>query len=846
MKKPLLLAAALFAMCASAASAETVEISGKEYTLDRLIERQIGPGTTYMRLRLPDYPLNVNVVTVDLNNPYNRIETTVAKESARGTELLVTAAKRQSSEGHRALAAANANFWIVNTQPEDQVFTGITRNVSLRNGKMITESNQHRDQWDGGTMRTGIVSCSYDRVLNIDYCTSTIKIWSDKFGPTEVHQCNKGFWSDEIGMYNSHFGASNKFMPINSNGKYFIEQGLSDVTEVILDFDTDGQWVSGQEMTFVVKEVRVGTNGQGTLGNHDLALCGRGDNAPLLAALAAGDKLTMKYSWTFNPGTEREVTPLVENAIGGNALVMRDGELLEHNYNESYNSMVYSRTGYGCSQDGKMLYIVVIDKASDPVFGSSKGCGTDVMCQIARHLGCWNMANFDAGGSAEMMVNDAIVNKTTEGSPRAVANGWMVFSTAPEDDNTVAALQFFDRDLTQPIYASATPTMIAYNKYGAVIDYDYKDVTFTCDEAIGTCEGNLFIAGSTPGKGMLTAHCGDVSVTKEIEIVNSAVVMRCPVIIIDSFREYPIEVNAVSDGRIFTYDPSFLQWTVENPDIASIDSEGVLRGIKTGTTKITGTIGSETVEATVNVEISTVPTSPIYAHTSWTVKGSTGMTGVGIDENGHISFKFGSRTMGHIELSQKEQMIYSLPDEFHLDFNSTVPVASVTVDFMPANATRVVNYKIEGAEPFAAGTDHHIDLAPGANGIDLADQAIYPLSVRRLRLTFQTRPENTGEQSIEFGGIIATYKHFDGVESVALPAADTRLALSANPAAAGQTVFVRGAEVKAIAIYSISGALVDVVGCDGGDASFTAPSAGTYVVRAETADGPRAAVLIVK
>ena len=83
-------------------------------------------------------------------------------------------------------------------------------------------------------------------------------------------------------------------------------------------------------------------------------------------------------------------------------LVMRNGELTEHNYNEDYNSMVYSRTAYGCSEDGKTLYMIVIDKSTDPVYGKSAGCPTSVMCEIAKHFGCWNMSNFDAGGSAEM------------------------------------------------------------------------------------------------------------------------------------------------------------------------------------------------------------------------------------------------------------------------------------------------------------------------------------------------------------------------------------------------------------------------------------------------------------
>lgn len=845
MKKTLLFAASLL-MMGSTAMAETITLNNKDYEIQRLIEHQIGPGTTYLRMRLPAYPLNVNVVMVDLNDPYNRIETTVAKESSRGTESLVTAAKRQSSEGHRPLAAANANFWIVATQPEEFVFSGITRNVSLRNGKMITESNQNRDQWDGGTMRTGIVSVSYDKVLNIDYCTSTIKVWSDKFGPTEVHQCNKGVWNDEIGMYNSHYGASTQFMPIHKvSGKYQIDE-QNDATEVILDFDEGQEWLSGQEMTFVVKEVRL-DQGRGTLGNHDLALVGRGANRELLAGLAEGDKVTMKYSWTFNPGEENEVTPLVENAVGGNALVMRNGELTPHNYNETYNSQVYSRTGYGCSADNKTLYMVVIDKSSDPVYGTSAGCSTEIMCLIAKHLGCSNMATFDAGGSAELMVNNAIVNKTTEASPRAVANGWMIFSTAPEDDNDVARLEFSDYSLEQPVYTSSAPVVIAYNKYGAVIDYDFKDFTLSCDPAIGTCDGSVFVAGSTPGQGLLTATCGEVTVSKEMTVLSADLAMRSAGILIDNYRQYPLEVIAAHGDRNYAVDPAHLAWTVADPSVATIDENGVLRGIANGSTTISGTLGNFTAEATVTVEIPTAASMLITPLTGWTVKGASGMTDVAMAEDGTITYSFGKKTAGHIEVSQKDVYVYSLPDALYTEFNSTIPVASITVDLLPANASRPVSYKVQPDGGFAADTDHNVDLLLDEN-VDLEDMTSFPMECRRLRYTFETLSTNQGAQTFRFGGVYASYKHYDGVEdiTVATEAKGASLALSCNPAEAGSTVAVHGRALSSVAVYSISGALVATVPAADDAAVFTAPAAGTYIVAALTADGPASAILLVK
>lgn len=836
MKKQLLIASAAMALCIPTLMAETVSIGGKDYEVDRKIERTIGPGTTYLRLRIPAYPLNVNVLMVDLTNPYNRIETTVAKESSRGTESLVTAAKRQSYEGHRALAAANANFWIVATQPEEYVFSGITRNASIRNGKMITESNQHRDQWDKGTMRTGVVSLSYDKVLNIDYCTSDITITSDKIGTATVHQCNKGVWEDEIGMYNSHFGATTTFMPItlDAASKYQIDKS-DDATEVILDFIPGEEWRSGTPMTFEVKEVRTDC-GRGTLGNHDLALVGRGDNRAKLASLAPGDHVDLCYTWTYNPGDPTEVTPLVEQAIGGNALVMRYGELTKHNTNETYNSQVYSRTGYGCSADGRTLYVVVIDKSSDPVYGSSAGCSTSVMCEIAKHLGCWNMATFDAGGSAEMMVDNAIVNKTTEGSPRAVANGWMVYSIAPEDDNTPAALEFYDAVLEQPVYAAASPQVIAYNKYGAVIDYDYSDITFTCDEAVGTCQGNVFTAAAQGATGTLTAHCGDVSVTKAITVVDAEVALRSKAILIDHVREYPIEVEAKNAGKTYAYDPANLAWIVDDSSVATIDAEGVLRGIAEGSTDIHGSLGRFEDQATVTVEIAPAPEIDLAPATQWTVKGSSGITPAQIAADGTVSYAYASPRSPYLEFSLAKNF-YSLPEDMKVSFTSDLPVSGVTLTMKAANGTTDTQLKLAPETSYTTGEEHTLTFDMPST-ISPSDIAIYPLAFKRIRFTIDASSTYKGDHTFRFGGVRSVYANYSAIEDVEASAtSENALRVAPNPATAGQALHINAE--GAVNIFTTSGAWVSTADAT----TLCAPQApGIYVLRTDAA----ATLLVVK
>ena len=76
-KGNLLLLLAVLTMSFLSARADIV-IDDKSYHADTLVYRQVGPGMINAVVRLPDYPLNVYVVSVDLNNPHNRVETTFA------------------------------------------------------------------------------------------------------------------------------------------------------------------------------------------------------------------------------------------------------------------------------------------------------------------------------------------------------------------------------------------------------------------------------------------------------------------------------------------------------------------------------------------------------------------------------------------------------------------------------------------------------------------------------------------------------------------------------------------------------------------------------------------------
>ena len=848
MMKRLLSGMLLFAGLMASAQVDTIFINDKNYQVDVLESQDIGPGIHHYRLRIPDYPLNVNILQMDMNNPYNRIETFQASETLGKTEKMATAYKRYKnmSDEKRPIAGANGNFWCVSSQlPHSDLLIGATYNGNLRNGEIITETNAYSDQWDGGPERTGVIAVDVTKNLFIETMHFKGYAINDKIGSPEIYQTNKVVRNNEIGLYNHFYGTSKSFMPVDvykddSGNRHFqIVEGVA--TEVYLSINDGQQWMAGQPMVCTVGEVKTNA-GTGTLGSYDLCIVGRGDKQELLAKLAVGDQVTINYGWSTIGG----ITPKIEQLIGGNAIVMSNGEMTGRNDDETYNSQVYSRCAYGSSADGRTLYIVVIDKSTDPTYGTSAGCNTRVMCQIVKHYGCANLCNVDAGGSAQMMIEGEVINRTTEGTPRAVANGWFLYSIAPKDE-TISRLEFKDLKLQAPTYATYSPQIIAYNQYGDIVDEDFKGFTLSCDASLGTCNGTEFTAGGGDAIGNLTATYNGVSVSKVMTVVEAPLAIRIKPLLIDATREYPMEVTATIGDEVYIYNPASINWIIENNDVVSIDDEGVLRGLKEGKSMVVGTIGDFVDTTNVTVEIASAAVVPASDMTGWTVKGPSGITNGALAEDGMLSFTYGSPRSPYIQIS-KEVKYYSLPDKLWLEFTPTVDVKTINIDLRTPQHTKVNKIDIVPAtgDVFAAGTTHRIELPISALG-NPDDLINYPITLQYINFAISANTAYKGEQSIKISELSAEYSNFASVESVTI-GEGSGVKVYPNPVIDGSFTVSSSKMIKGVKVYSVTGAMVESLKCDANNVTVSASGLanGIYFVTVETEAGASTSKLIVK
>ena len=697
-------------------------------------------------VRIPDYPLNIYITETDLNNPNNRVETTLGYSTVGRSESLLNAVKRNRTATKRPIVACNSNFWCVSAEwPPREFELGTPYCSVIRNDSICVNAETNEDNWCYGPGYTGGTAISRDKTLYFDHIIPSATITSERFNaPVVFETVNRRCILNHVTLWTPAYTRTRQFeTDWISTG----ERGNAHTDNYYLTLKAGERWGINHDMTFVVTRIVRDADRQ-TLGNYDACITCSGTQAQVMAALAEGDEITVNYGMTAQGSGER---PEIENMVEGIGLVMKNGELTNNNYDLDYNTKVYSRTGYGASADGKHLIMMVIDMSFSKKYGRSAGCNTETMCLIMQQLCPYvsDITTMDAGGSAMMIVGDECISTTTEGTPRAVACGWMVEAVG-EEDNTVASIAFADFKAEAPIYSSYVPKILGYNAIGELINEDVKGFTLTCDEAIGSTEGDTFIAAGQEAHGTLTAHLGDMTATLPVTTLMAQPAIKVKPLLIDS-RDYPIEVTATVNDKTYTYDPSKLVWSIDDPSIATIEN-GVLMPKRNGSTRFTCQIGEFNDQDSVTVEISTVPFLK-QSWNDWTLKAS-GANNLVLSTDGTLSFYYNSSRAPYLSL-KKDITFYSLPDTIALTFNSTIPIDYIQIDARNRYFTSLNYEKYEPEGGFEANKDYTLRInLDQMGGIDQV--GTYPITLKEVKFS-PSKSAPKGDYSISLKALYAHY-----------------------------------------------------------------------------------------
>ncbi|MBR6284630.1 MAG: phosphodiester glycosidase family protein [Muribaculaceae bacterium] len=744
---------AVMALFGASAQAD-VTIDGKSYAVDTIIHRQVGPGMMHSIIRLPGWPMNVYITEMDATNPHARVEASFEGRVGR-LQPIETAMEQKRTPTKRPVVMCNANFWVTTNSTTWAKYQlrhplgGLVRNDTI----VVNPTNE----WEGGPQNSGTAMIDRNGHLymgTVNYVTTVSHPGVNNGQQQYVANVNRRAVTGEMALFNECYSGGRQ---LENDWVGYDEKGDNQSDNYFLKFVDGEDWAMGQDMHFVVSKTIMGKDRTGYNMHYNAILTCTGWTKDLMSPVQVGDTLTIRCQWTYVDAQGNTVVPQVENLVEGNATVMTHGELTPRNYDESYNTSVYSRTAYGTNADGTRLYFIVIDKSLSPDYGRSNGATTAQMCQVLKGL-CpevTDVVNMDAGGSALMFVDGDYANTSTEYSARSVACGWMMCAMG-EEDNEIASIAFADYQKKMPIYSSYRPVIWGYNARGEIVSHDVQGFTLSCDPQLGTCGDDTFFAGGNVMQDSLTATFGGM--TARIKIITqeaSPAIKLKPALVIDN-RDYPVEVIATVAGETFFYEPSSLQWTIDDSRVAAINN-GTLHGIANGQTKLSCLIGELNDSTTVRVEISDTPYK-YEAWEGWTVKGS-GHKNFSLVDN-KLTYTYGSSRVPYIALD-KNTTFYGLPDTIGFAFKSDVPIDRVQMDVRNYNFPKTNNQVTAPEGGFEAGVWHTVKVDIEALGG--ADKVgTYPIEIREVRFE-PTKNLESVERSIEFTPI---YCHYSSVHTL--------------------------------------------------------------------------------
>ena len=130
----------------------------------------------------------------------------------------------------------------------------------------------------------------------------------------------------------------------------------------------------------------------------------------------------MRLSWSIG-------WPGVMDAVGGNPVLVRDGELHAQECS-GYVCRRHPRTGVGITARGRVLLVTVDGRQAD-----SYGMTITSFARLFKQLGAVHALNLDGGGSSTMVVEGSVINSPSDMSgEREVASALLVLRGPDPDE----------------------------------------------------------------------------------------------------------------------------------------------------------------------------------------------------------------------------------------------------------------------------------------------------------------------------------------------------------------------------------------------------------------------------
>jgi len=782
----------LFALAATLPMSASTQwtLQSKEYNVDTVYHAKIGPGTYQTSLQLTGAQrLNIFYTTIDLTHPYVDIRVTKAGNKTAAVQRPSAQSAAYSKPGAQYFAGVNADFFS-NSAP-----CGST----IVDGTIVNAFNNEFDNF----------FMTDDKVPHLGNLHFSGTVTSAGGATHSLNGINILRGENHIIIYTPYNGAT------SGTNAYGAEVSLK-LVEGTLDFKSTA--------TYEVVSA-ASTEGNTAIPADGVVLAGHGTGKTFVQSLSIGERITVTTSPAEDFGT-------ITQMASGRPMILSGGVTLDTQGALDHLTSLNPRTAVGYNADRTKVVLLVVDGR-----GTSVGVVSKVLGDIMREVGCSDAMNFDGGGSSVLYTQEfGIRNRPSDGTERAVTNAVWAVATGPED-NTIAEIAFDCPVMTLPKYAYFVPTIYGYNKYGALVSTNVTGVTLSCDPALGvpTEDGGVLFANGSGTHALKATLAPGIECVIPVTIGTAEPRMRLQSVVVDSYRDYHTEVVATVNNKDMAIDNSALTWSSADPNIATVNEAGVISGVTSGQTVITGTVEDFTGTITANVQIPQAHyTSLVKDAAEWTLAGSgnsnrsvTSPAPDAID----LNYTATSGRSMYVNLKPTaEKYAYALPDSLRMVFN-------------PGDATiSKIVIKVGGKQvtytPDIKQNVYNILLAPISDFVDTEDFASYP--VRLQNIYFYLNDASQTQHTIAIKNLQGVHNAVDpstgGVSDITAPGGGEGPAVAASVVSRGDDIILRAAAGTSWALFSQTGLLLDkgVTAVDNAAIPTSALTPGIYIISARS------------
>lgn len=478
--------------------------------------------------------------------------------------------------------------------------------------------------------------------------------------------------------------------------------------------------------TLVVDSVQTGVTGVAALAPGQLALLGGGAGGQWLAT-TVHDGETIRLAAKIAPD------PDLRQLISGSTMLVKDGKVFTDPTGNPPGG-VNPETVVGLTRDGKHTLIVTIDGRT----GTSVATGV-TPAQVAGYMvahGAYTAVLFDGGGSTEMAGRKpgdqavSILNSPSDGHERPVANGLFVYTTAPAAGPATSVVVNDGKPVdTVP---GATVPVPAYGL--DTLGNPARDTASVqvVPPTLGTWRNGEFTAG-TAGAGVLIARAGRAVSVRPLRVVDRLASVRItpgdPDLNNGGTQAFTLS-GATATGTAVDIPAAAATWTVDKPELGSIDHNGQFSAAASGAglATVTAKVGGATASTTVAVGSVSQLLNDFSDPAAWNLRNTTGQPATVTAGAGVVPP--GSTAAGSLQLS------YTMPAGSGVKQLVLSPKSTITAS---ANSG---GQDPTGIGLWVKGDGTGIELAESYIGIDGATTTLYPTTVtwQDWRLVVATLP----------------------------------------------------------------------------------------------------------